>query len=393
MVITNGLVIDGTGADPIPDGLVALMGDRIVAIGHREDFAISGEAYVIDVKGGTILPGIINAHVHSTADPATRRFSFLLKGVTVTCDMGAPMESISQFEQEDATGPSARGFRAGPIITAPNGYPDVLRRGHRLNYEVANSDEARAAIVDLVNHGVDVIKIALEPGPPGISWPVLSSEEVKAIAEEAHERGMLVRAHVTRADQLEIALDARVDVIEHIPIPLLAEADWKAVTEDRDHFNLPAAYEAQLVRMITQQAVMVPTLSVTPAVCNENWYKMPPEYQPLCGKLFLEVVRRFHALGGMVVLGNDYGNPGAEPGIPMLEMQLLIQAGLTPMEVIQAGTSRAATVCGHGKELGTLELAKLADLIVVDGNPLKDIEAMSRVVVVIKDGEVIYPQR
>jgi imidazolonepropionase-like amidohydrolase len=222
---------------------------------------------------------------------------------------------------------------------------------------------------------------------------VLGSEEVKTIAEEAHARGLLVRAHVTRADQLDIALDARVDVIEHIPLPLLAEADWKTVTEDSEHLKLPAAYEAQLVRMVAQQVVMVPTLSVTPAVCNTNWYKMPPEYQPLCGKLFLEVVRRFHALGGMVVLGNDYGNPGAEPGMPVLEMQSLIQAELTPMEVILAGTSRAATVCGHGKDLGTLEVGNLADLIVVDGNPLTDIEVMSRVVVVIKDGELINTQR
>jgi imidazolonepropionase-like amidohydrolase len=95
----------------------------------------------------------------------------------------------------------------------------------------------------------------------------------------------------------------------------------------------------------------------------------------------------------MVVLGNDYGNPGAEPGMPTLEMQSLIQAGLTPMEVIQAGTSQAATVCGHGEDLGTLEVGKIADLIVVDGNPLTDIEVMSKVVVVIKNGEVIYPQR
>jgi imidazolonepropionase-like amidohydrolase len=71
-------------------------------------------------------------------------------------------------------------------------------------------------------------------------------------------------------------------------------------------------------------------------------------------------------------------------------MQLLMQAGLSPMEVIQAGTDRAATVCGHGNELGTLEVGKLADLIIIDGNPLIDIEGMTRVVVVIKAGEVVY---
>jgi imidazolonepropionase-like amidohydrolase len=393
LVIINGLVIDGTGADPIPDGIVALWGTRIVAVGHKVDFAIPSEADIIDAKGGTILPGIINAHTHGTAYPATRRFSFLLKGVTATCDLGAQLESMSLFEQDDATGPSARGFRAGPIITTPGGYPDVAGQGHHLNYEVATPDEARAAVIDLVNRGADVIKIALEPGPTGASWPVLSPQEVSAIVEEAHIRGRLVRAHVTRADLLDIALDARVDVIEHMPIPQLTEADWKVAAEDRDHLKLPAEYEAQLARMVEQHVVMVPTLSVMPAICNMNWYGMPAEFQPLCGELFLEVVRRFHDLGGMVALGNDYGNQGAEPGMPLSEMQLLMQAGLPPMEVLQAGTARAATVCGHGNELGTLELGKLADLIIVDGNPLTDIEAMTRIVAVIKAGEVIYPQR
>jgi imidazolonepropionase-like amidohydrolase len=384
LVIVNGLVIDGTGSAPIPDGMVATWGTRIVAVGPKENFAIPSEAELIDARGGTILPGIINAHTHGTADPATRRFSFLLKGVTATCALGAPLESMSQFEQDDSPGPSARGFRAGPIITAPGGYPDVAGQGRRLNYEVANPDEARAAVADLVNRYADFIKIALEPGRAGASWPILSPQEVSAVVEEAHARGKLVRAHVTRTDQSDIGLEAKVDVIEHVPIPQLTEADWKAATVDRDQLILPAEYEAQLARMVAQHVVMVPTLSVTPAICNMNWYNMPAEFQPLCGNLFLEVVHHFHDLGG---------NQGAEPGMPLREMKLLMQAGLQPMEVIQAGTAQAATVCGHGDELGTLELGKLADLIIVDGNPLTDIEAMIRVVAVIKGGEVIYLRR
>jgi imidazolonepropionase-like amidohydrolase len=390
LVIGNGLVIDGTGADPIPDGLVALSDTRIVAIGHKTDFAIPSEVDIIDAKGGTILPGIIDAHTHLTASPTTRRFSFLLEGVTATCDLGGPLESMSLFEQDDTTGPSARGFYAGPMITAPGGYPDAEGRGHHFNYEVANPDEARAAVADLIQRGSDVIKIVLEPGPIGVSWPVLSPQEVKAILEEAHARGRLVRAHVTRADLLDVALDAGVDTIEHVPIPQLSEADWKVATDDKGHLRLPADYEAQLVRMVEQRVVMVPTLSVTPVICDMDWYRMPPEYQPRCGELLLEVVRRFHELGGMVALGNDYGTWRVELGMPLYEMQLLMQAGLSPMEVIQAGTDRAATVCGHGNELGTLEVGKLADLIIIDGNPLIDIEGMTRVVVVIKAGEVVY---
>lgn len=87
-------------------------------------------------------------------------------------------------------------------------------------------------------------------------------------------------------------------------------------------------------------------------------------------------------------MGNDYGNPGVSSGMPLEEMELLQRAGLSPMEVIQAATRHAAYVCGQGDELGTLESGKLADLIVVEGNPLEDLRAMDSVLYVVKGGEV-----
>ena len=107
----------------------------------------------------------------------------------------------------------------------------------------------------------------------------------------------------------------------------------------------------------------------------------------------VEAVRRFHALGGVVALGNDYGaNPDVELGMPLTEMRLLLAAGLTPMGVIEASTRNAAFVCGQGDELGTLEPGKLADIIVADGNPLTDLQVMGRVLAVIKGGKLVRPE-
>jgi imidazolonepropionase-like amidohydrolase len=92
-------------------------------------------------------------------------------------------------------------------------------------------------------------------------------------------------------------------------------------------------------------------------------------------------------------LNNDYDNPGAEGGMPLGEMQLLAEAGLTPMEIIQAATKYAAVACGHGEELGTLEPRKLADVIVVEGNPLTDLAALVRLKAVILDGQLIDLER
>jgi hypothetical protein len=136
-----------------------IQGDRIVAVGPRANFVIPASAQVIDALGGTILPGIINAHVHGTSNAAVRRVYFLLKGVTSVCDMGSPLKQMPQFAQDHTRGPTARGFKSGPIVTAPGGYPDIFWHAD-VNYEVATTDEARAAVDDLISRGADVIKIA-----------------------------------------------------------------------------------------------------------------------------------------------------------------------------------------------------------------------------------------
>jgi imidazolonepropionase-like amidohydrolase len=391
LVIQNGRVIAATGEPPIPDGMVVIQGDRILAVGRAAQFSLPPQANVVDAKGGTIMPGIINAHVHSTSNSAVRRVYFLLKGVTAVCDLGSELDKMPEFEQDSSSGLSARGFRAGPIVTAPGGYPGVFW-GFELNYEVANPGEAREAVADLVKRGADVIKIALEPGSVQDPWPMLTLEEVQVIVQEAHARGKLVRAHVGRTEGtrvLDIVLESGVDVIEHVPLPLFSIMDAYNLLQDRDRYTLTREQEAQLDRLAAQGVIMVPTLDYPMLWCESA--KLTPGVKQACLDFYLEPVRRFHSMGGMVALGNDYGaDPVIERGMPLREMQLLLAAGLTPMEVIQAGTRHAAYVCGHSDELGTLEPGKLADVIVVDGDPLVEMEAMGRVTVVIKGGQVAY---
>jgi imidazolonepropionase-like amidohydrolase len=391
LIIQNGTVIAGTEAGPIPDGMVVIQGDRILAVGRAAQFSLPPQVNVINAKGGTIMPGIINAHVHSTSNSAVRRVYFLLKGVTAVCDLGSELDKMPEFEQDSSSGPSARGFRAGPIVTAPGGYPGIYW-GSELSYEVAGPDEAREAVADLVKRGADVIKIALEPGSVQGPWPMLTLEEVEAIVQEAHARGKLVRAHVGRTEGtrvLDIVLESEVDVIEHVPLPLFSIMDAYDLLQDRDHYTLTSEQETQLDRLAAQGVIMVPTLDYLMLWCESP--KLAPGARQACLDFYLEPVRRFHTRGGIVALGNDYGaDPVIERGMPLREMRLLLAAGLTPMEVIQAGTRHAAYVCGHGGELGTLEPGKLADVIVVDGDPLADLEAMGRVTVVIKGGQVAY---
>ncbi|MFL7840106.1 MAG: amidohydrolase family protein [Candidatus Promineifilaceae bacterium] len=391
MVVTNGLIVDGTGGDPISDGFVAIQGNRIVAVGQAADFKIPDDAVVIDAAGGTILPGIINAHVHNSNAVGTRRVLFLLDGVTSVCDLGIPLFMMKGFEEEGfKAGPAARGFKAGSVITAPDGYPGYYM-GRAMNYEIQGEDEAEMAVLDLHSRGVDYIKVVLEPGYYGENLPVINVEELRAVVSTAHANDLLVRAHVTKSDMLDIALEAGVDVIEHVPIGSETTEYLEAMIDEAGDIHLPLEVETKILRMIEQGITLVPTLEVY--LADPYLLKaIQPETDVLNHAVFqaiLGVVRFYHDSGGVIALGNDYGNPGVESGMPLREMDLLKSAGLSPIEVIEAATRNAAIVCGHGEELGTLEEGKLADLIVVDGNPLDDLNAMDSVSYIVKDGELV----
>jgi imidazolonepropionase-like amidohydrolase len=191
---------------------------------------------------------------------------------------------------------------------------------------------------------------------------------------------------------LDIALESGLDVIEHVPLPSFSPEKLDLYFDDAGDFRLPSGLEAQLLRMVDQGIVLVPTLDVM----IDDAYRhddMELETQTV-SQAVLGAVRLFHESGGVIALGNDYGNSGVQPGMPLREMELLQSIGLSPMEVIEAATRHAAYVCGHADDLGTLEKGKLADLIVVDGNPLEDLTVLDSVLYIVKAGEVVdVPQR
>ena len=386
LVVTNGIVVDGTGTSPIADGLVAIHSNRIVAVGQSTDFKIPAEATVIDAGGGTILPGVINAHAHNVHTAATRRHLFLLDGVTSVCDLAIPLSLMEELEQEESqSGLAARGFKAGPIVTAPGGYPGPYH-GLSISYEIQGAEQAEMAVRDLHARGADYIKVALEPGSASEPWPVMILQELRSIVTTAHAHDLLVRAHVTNSDMLDIAIHAGVDVVEHVPMPPGSYENLEEMLDDAGNFRIPSKLESQMVRMIDQDVVLVPTLDV---IIDDTFLRRAVASEPeLFIQAVLSVVRFYNDAGGLIAVGNDYGNPGVQPGMPLREMKLLHSAGLSPLEVIQAATKHAAYVCGQSDKLGTLEIGKLADLIVVDGNPLDDLIAMGSVLFVVKEGEV-----
>jgi imidazolonepropionase-like amidohydrolase len=232
---------------------------------------------------------------------------------------------------------------------------------------VTSPEDAREKVNGLIDAGADVIKVAIEDDLQGRRWPMLSPEEIAAIVETAHARGVRVAAHVSRSQHVQMAIDAGVDDVNHMAVDYVAT----------DRLN----------RMIELGMAWIPTL--------ELWHGVSRWYGLSWDQTAERNLRRFVQAGGIVAMGTDFAGftTPFDLGMPMTEIRLMHDAGMTPMQIIQAATRNGAAVCGLEDELGTIEPGKIADVIVIDGNPLEDIERFESVLIVIHNGVVIRDER
>lgn len=354
LVLVNGTLIDGTGAEPLPNAVLVIQGEQIAAVGSKEEVEIPRGAKMIDVQGATILPGFINAHVHFAFDEKNLQ-AWALGGVTTVRDeaiisSGGPAKWMAWRDESNQNPEHARLISAGYMMTVPNGYGDLF---------VTSPEEARQKVIDELDAGADLIKISMEDGYAGKSGlPKLTDEQIAAIISAAHERGKLVSGHITQAEYLEILVKAGVDDIAHVAYDPVPDEVWQ--------------------EMVAKDIYMTPTFTVLRnygapiATCVSN-------------------LRNFLAHGGQMALGNDYGGgPGEfELGIPMYEIEQMSAAGMTPMQIIVASTKNAAIVSGIDDQVGTLETGKIADVIIVSGDPLDDLQSLTNIRMVIHNGKII----
>lgn len=358
LALVNGTLIDGTGGKPLPDAVLLIDGERIVAVGSRAELAVPEGARMIDVQGDTILPGFINTHVHDAYDEE-RLKTWAYEGVTTVRDEGLLYSSptfTEALELRDAFAEEPRYARllsAGYMLAPPEGYG---------GYYLESPEDARQKVAYGIEQGVDHVKFSLEDDyGMAQNLPVFTDEEIAAIVETAHAEGKLVSVHVTEAVYLEQALDAGVDDMAHIP---------------GDHVS-----DELIERLIAEDIYVVPTLTVFEA------------YGALFGAR--SNLRRFAEAGVKIALGNDYtlvpqnDFEHFDLGMPMHEIRRMSEADLTPMQIIVSATRNAAHVCGLEAELGTLEPGKLADVLVVNGDPLADLEALTDVRLVVHGGVII----
>jgi imidazolonepropionase-like amidohydrolase len=380
--LIGATVIDGTGKAPIIDGVVVVTDGKIAAVGARGRTTIPAGATRIDVTGKTIMPGIVNAHGHlffdakSAIPPRTQLVDQLALyaryGVTTVYSLGDDGVETVKLRDELRTAPfgpgMARLWVSGPVLSAQD------------------PDEGRANVTANAARGVDIIKIRLE-GPPDA--PIRSAPVYGAMIEQAHAEKLRVAAHMFTVDETKGLVDAGVDVLAHSIRD--RDADPALIEEMR---KKGVGYIPTLTRDLSVFVYeSTPDFVTDPFFAREAAYRTPvaallePEAQARVKasataqsiKAALEQAKRNLKLlsdaGVPIAMGTDTGAPtGRWQGyFEHLEMEMMVEAGLTPMKVLVAATGGAAKVMRIDDMVGTLRPGRQADLLVLGANPLKDI--------------------
>jgi hypothetical protein len=413
LVFTHATIIDVTGAPPRRDTTVVITGDRISAIG--DNISLPPEAHVVDVTGKFLIPGLWDMHVHWYArDTFTL---FIANGVTSVRQMFGNSDLVrwrEQIAKGSLLGP--RMLVASPIIDGPEPiWPNSIA--------VRNEDEGRKAVRRVKQWGADFVKV----------YALLPRDAYFGIADEAKQQGITFVGHVPNAVSPAEASDAGQKSIEHLTGILIACSDketelrTKLVKADspeaRSRVQATAleTYDEKkaadlLARFVKNQTWQCPTLTVLrsnaylgdehfrqdgrlryiPRLLQQRWnfriVNRSGGDNAVAKKVLqkqLEIVGAMQKAGVPILAGTDTGNPFCFPGFSLHdELALLVIAGLTPVEALRAATLNPAKFFGLDQSLGTIEQGKIADLVLLDANPLVDIRNTQRVDAVVSNGRL-----
>jgi imidazolonepropionase-like amidohydrolase len=373
LYLTNARLVDGTGAPPRDAAAVHVDDGRIARVGASGDATPEG-ATIVDLAGRTLLPGLIDAHVHVTAfdlpaplkgeeriAPEVKHHliaaglrTMLRMGITTVRDVGAFGDDLLYARRAIALGAleGPRVLACGRIIsaTSPGGahFAGMYR-------EADGPDEMRKATREQFRRGADFVKlmttgarsVLLEDPEPA----QVTRAEVATVVEEAHRMGYRVAAHCEGLDGTRLAIEEGVDTIEH---------------------GLELHREPALLQQVAESGrILVPTLSCFFDLSETHACLWAPRLVELAKRQREEAHRTIEAAraaGVRMAMGFD----SMPHGESALELARMHDAGLTALEAIAAATSVAADACGLGDEVGTVDPGKQADLLVVDGDPLAD---------------------
>ena len=402
LVLQGGTLIDGNGGSPINDAVVVIEGARIRAVGVTGKVSYPQNSRVIRTDGLTILPGLIDPHIHlrDYMPPL-----FLRYGVTTVGDTNNYTDWIL-WQRAALRSGQIKGPRLYVSGTAAAG-PTAEESG--ISHRLSTPDEARLYVRGLIAKGVDMLKVDLN----------LTLEQLRAVTDEAAKAGVPVVGHSQNIRKaIEIGGLKYMEHTDALARAILEEIGQEMLKKggDRPERLMDTNRFEPLIRLMVQEGVFVnatavtrwrsttpraqewanaakeviraPALVFVPEDVRLSWTQLSPrEPDPEGYRRTSEFLRRYAEAGGRIIAGTD---AGFMPGLSLhYEMQILTDMGVPPMKAIQGATLWAAQSIGQGKDLGSVEAGKLADFTVIEGNPLINIAATKNVRMVIKDGRLL----
>ncbi len=404
IALVGARLIDGTGRPPVTAATVLIEGQKIAAVLPAGKGPIPPGTLTYDLRGKTLMPGLIDGHVHlrsfagegqqdihlwnvltfieeQTVHAAANAVKALQAGVTTVRDMAGARPEISVKHVMDGFVLSGARVIAAGFIGMTAGHGDMFvppAIDHRMWQTADSPDACRKLVREYVRDGADLIKICTSGGVlslgDAVDWRNYTTEEVGSVVDEAHALGRRVAAHAhTKASILQ-ALEAGVDTIEHG-----SELDERLVE-----------------MMVARGTWLCPTLAITEFMMTRGQARGIPAESIEKGSRMrhrrVESLTKAYRAGVKIFMGTDSCNT-MPFGSHAWELELMHRLlGMSPMETIMAATSRAADALGWGDKTGVIEPGKRADLLVVDGDPLNDLTILqdaTKLLAVFRDGRLL----
>ena len=417
MAFVHVAVIDGTGEALKLDQTVLVSGQRIIKVGRFAAVALPRGTRVIDATDRFVIPGLWDMHVHTRYEGIDHLRLLLANGITNARDMAGPWSHLEQIHQWRAE--IDRGERVGPHLVAAGPLLDGPGSPWSHAAIVTGPDEGRETVRRLKRQGAAFVKV----------YNLLSRDSFFAVVDEAKRQGLSFVGHVPNAMSAADASDAGQRSIEHLEAVLLACSDrdeelrseltnrrrpLPPILVDASNAFSQSKARALFARLKRNHTSVVPTLSLywtnravaaadptvlnaeilrsIPAAYVREWAVAPRgsrESQDALFSRFTELVRELHDAGVELLAGTDVVKPFFVPGSSLhLELSLLVKAGLSEMEALETATRKPARFLGL-KDLGTVEPGMLADLVLLDANPLQNIDNTRRISAVVSRGRLV----
>ena len=429
LVVTGATLIDGTGGEPVKDAVIVMDQGRFIAVGPRGAVAVPPDAKLIDAKGKYVIPGLMNANVHlidgimlmgiggieylasyENAPPEVIEEGSqiaLANGMTTLFDTWNALEPAKIARDRIARGEvqGARIFIAGNILgmggpftadfclrcsetmsaTFAKRMNDMFEAGVGRELSGRTRDGVRQAVRDYTTKGVDFVKFAVSDHTPYGPYLTFSEAQMQAIVDETRKAGLVVQTHTTSYESLRIAVDLGVDLMQHCTITLATPISDEIVAKMKAK-KVWCEIQPVTARFLSNNPQMKKRLPVM----EDNISKLIKSKAPILMGTDAGVTDP-DVLGAMPetsvtdrpwTLGNDH----------FLWFEAMVEKGMAPMDAIMAATSNVATAYKKS-DLGVVAPAKIADMVILDKNPLADIHNMRSISMVIKDGVVVDRSR